>query len=377
MKRLMLSVVALAAVSGSASFAQDLTGTWQGTLQAGKDLRTVVKISKADNGGWKVVFYSIDQTPQGFTADAATLDGSSLRFSITAIGGSYEGKLNAEGATFVGTWTQGPKPQPLTLTRANADAAWEIPKPMAPMDPNASPELEVATIKPSNPDVPGRWLTVRGHQFVTHALSLDAIIEFAYGVHLRQIVGGPDWLDKDRFDITGEPDHEGIPNDLQARTMIQKLMADRFKLSFHLDKKELSVYALSAGKNGPKIFRSENGGPLPDLSYGPTSGGILMRVSNATMADFSHSIQATVLDRPVVDHTGLPGRFDFRLTWAPDESQFGGHFPGGRSDDQTSTENPLPSLFTAIQEQIGLKLEPTKAPVEVMVIDHVEKPSAN
>ena len=135
---------------GGVEHKQDITGTWQGTLQAGRDLRTVVKISKADNGGYKVVLYSIDQGGQPITANAASLEGSTFKYSITAIGGSHQGKLSADGATIVGTWTQGPKPLPLTLTRANADTAWEIPKPLAPMDPKVLRSLKLPPSSQAN-----------------------------------------------------------------------------------------------------------------------------------------------------------------------------------------------------------------------------------
>jgi len=378
MKKTILWAIAVTLLSASVLCAQDLTGTWQGTLQAGKELRTVLKISKSDKGEYKVVLYSIDQGGQPITATSATLEGSTFKYSITAIGGSYEGKLNADGATMVGTWTQGPKPLPLTLTRANKDTEWEIPKPPVPMAADANPKFEVATVKPSKPDTPGKAFTMRGRQIITVNTTLDDVIKFAYDVQMRQIVGGPDWMDKDKFDIAGMPDHEGLPNVSQAKLMFQKLMADRFKLTFHHDKKELAVYALTVGKNGPKLTKNESGGALPGLFFRPAPGGIMLPGMNATMGDFVGVMQAAVLDRPVLDQTGLAGRFDFTLTWAPDDSQFSGHPPRApQGDNGAQTDNPPPSLFTAIQEQLGLKLEPTKAPADVMVIDHVEKPAEN
>lgn len=372
MKTIIFGTLALL-LMGGVEHNQDITGTWQGTLQAGRELRTVVKISKADNGGYKVVLYSIDQGGQPIAANAASLDGSTFKYSISAIGGSYEGKLSTDGNTITGTWTQGPKPLPLTLTRANKDAEWEIPRPPVPMATDATPQFEVATVKPSNPDVPGKWFTVRGRQFTTHATSLNDLIVFAYGVQTKQIVGGLDWMDKDKFDFAGVPDKEGQPNAHQWKSMIQKSLADRFKLSFQHDKRELSVYLLTVGKNGPKLTKNEGGGTLPGLFFRPTPGGIMLPGVNATMADFVGVMQSAVLDRPVVDQTGLSGRYDFQLSWAPDESQFSAiHMPPSAQSD-----NPLPSLFTAIQEQLGLKLEATKAPADVMVIDHVEKPSEN
>jgi uncharacterized protein (TIGR03435 family) len=155
--------------------------------------------------------------------------------------------------------------------------------------------------------------------------------------------------------------------------MLQKLLADRSNLSFHRDKKELSVYAITVAKTGPKLTKSE-GDPngLPGLFFRGLGN---LPARNATMADFAGVLQGAVLDRPVVDRTGLAGRYDFQLQWTPDRSQF----ISMRVKVPAPPDDPAapPDLFTAIQQQLGLKLESAKAPVEVLVIDHVEKPTGN
>ncbi|HXP84447.1 MAG TPA: TIGR03435 family protein [Bryobacteraceae bacterium] len=377
MKKLMLGIIALAAWPGGALLAQDLTGTWQGTLSANnRDLRTVIKISKADGNALKAVLYSIDQGGQGL-AGAATLQGQGVKITIPGIGGTYEGKLNTDGKSITGTWSQGgPTPLALNLTRATEETAWAIPEPPAPPKPmaaNASAVFEVATIKPSKPDTPGKAFLVRGREFSTLNTTLSDIITFAYGIHARQITGGPAWLETEKFDLLAKPEGEGQPSQSQWKTMVQKLLADRFKFTFHRDKKELSVYAIVVGKNGPKLTKSE-GDPngLPGLFF---RGLGVLPARNATMADFAGVMQGAVLDRPVVDQTGLSGRFDFTLTWTPDEFQFGGL--GVRVPPPADNAAAPPDLFTAMQEQLGLKLEATKAPAEVFVVDRVEKPSEN
>jgi bla regulator protein blaR1 len=177
----------------------------------------------------------------------------------------------------------------------------------------------------------------------------------------------------DKFDLAAQPDGEGQPNDKQWKTMIQKLLTDRFQLAFHREKKELSVYAITVGKTGPKLTKSE-GDPngLPGLFF---RGLGVLPARNATMADFAGVMQAAVLDRPVIDHTGLAGRYDFTLTWTPDEFQFGGL--GMKPPTASNDSATAPDLFTAMQQQLGLKLEATKAPAEILVIDRVEKPSEN
>ncbi len=376
MKKWMLCIIALAALSAGALFAQDLTGTWQGTLQAGRELRIVIKISRTDTEALKAVMYSIDQSGQGISASAITLQGSTLKMSVAGIGGTYEGKLSADTNSITGTWTQGPSPLPLILKRTSSETAWTIPDPPArlkPMPADANPVFEVATIKPSQPGTPGKGFGVRGRHFSTKNTSVSDIITFAYGVHARQITGGPVWLETDKYDLDAQPDGEGQPNDKQWKTMVQKLLADRYKLTFHRDKKELSVYAIVVGKTGPKLTKSD-GDPngLPALFFRRLG---MLPARNATMADFAGLMQAAVLDRPVVDQTGLPGRYDFTLTWTPDEFQFGG-LRADAPPPPANTDAP-PDLFTAMQQQLGLKFDSVKAPAEVLVIDHVEKPSEN
>lgn len=244
--------------------------------------------------------------------------------------------------------------------------------PLTPMAADADPSFEVATIRPSDPAATSVGFRVGGRKFSVLSTSLSVLIQWAYGVQEKQIVGGPDWLDNDKYDIVGVPDKEGKPSSAQWKMMTQKLLADRFKLTFHHDKRVLSVYALSVSKAGSKLTKSESSGPLISFSFETAAGGISLPVKNATMAEFASVMQTGVLDRPVVDQTRIEGRYDFVLKWAPDDSQFGGHPPAASPAD-----TPLPSLFTAIQEEVGLKLDAVKAPVDVLVIDHVEKPSAN
>jgi uncharacterized protein (TIGR03435 family) len=380
MKKCLLWMVALVALSGDALLAQDLTGTWQGTLQLpnGKELRTVMKVSKADGSALRGILYSIDQGGQGFPINPVSLQGSTVKMSMPGLGGSYEGKLEADGNSITGNFTQGPKPIALNLKRATAENAWAIPEPpptLKPMPADATPEFEVATIKPATPDRPGKGFMVRGRQFSTVNTTLTDLITFAYGIHAKQITGGPGWLETEKYDLAAQPNGEGQPNGKQWKGMLQKLLADRFKLTFHRDKKELAVYAITVGKNGPKLTKSEgNPSGLPGLFF---RGLGVLPATNATIADFAGVMQGAVLDRPVVDQTGLTGRWDFTLTWTPDEFQFAGMKGGMPPPPANDAAAAAPDLFTAMQEQLGLKLESTKAPAEVFVIDRVVKPTDN
>ncbi len=358
---------------------QGIAGTWQGTLHAGRDLRTVVKISKADDGGYKAVFYSIDQGGDGLPVTKITLDGTTVKMSLTMIGGTYEGKLSADGKTITGTWSQGPSPLPLNLTRATPETEWTIPPPepkLPPMDANANPSFEVATIKPSPPNKPGKGFGFRGGHFMTRNTNLNDLIAFAYGLHAKQIIDGPAWFGTDLYDIEAKPDTEGRPNQKQMQTMVQKLLADRFQLKFHHDKRELSVYVITVASGGPKMTKSTSAPNDPSAFFFRALGDLTVR--NQSMADFATWMQSGVMDRPVVDQTGLTDRYDFQLKWTPDESQFG-QFRGTGAVVPPPPDDPKapPSLYTAMQEQLGLKMGPAKVPDDVIVIDHVEKPSEN
>jgi uncharacterized protein (TIGR03435 family) len=366
-------IVALVVMSGGPAYAQNIGGSWQGTLQAGRDLRIVIVISTADGGGLKAVMYSIDQGTQGISANAVTLQGATVRMSITAMGSTFEGRLSADGTSIAGTWSQGGGSLPLTLTRATPETAWAIPEPPKPMATDAPAVFEVATIKPSMPDRPGKLFTVKGRQVITINTTVNDLMTFAYELHARQITGGPAWMDTEKYDVTGQPQGQGVPNLTQLRAMVRQLLADRFKLVFHRDTKELSVYAIVVGNGGPKLTKNDtNPNGLPSLLF---KGLGVLPAMNATMADLAGVMQTAVLDRPVVDKTGLPGRYDFTLTWTPDESQFSGL--GVRVPAPSGDPNAPPGLFTALQEQLGLKLDSTKAPVEVLVVDRVDKPSDN
>jgi uncharacterized protein (TIGR03435 family) len=368
-----------AAASATPAPEQGFAGAWQGTLSAGRDLRIVVKITKSDSGEYKAVFYSIDQGGQPFNATTTTVQGTTVKLTLTLIGGTYEGKLSADGKTIVGNWSQGPNPLPLTLTRTTPETAWAIPEPapqLPPMAENADPSFEVATIKPNDSGGTSmQGLTLRGRNFATRNSSLGDLIAFAYGVQEKQIVNAPDWLDKDRYDIAAVPEQEGVPNGEQLKTMIKKLLAERFKLKFHNDKKEMLAYVLTVGKGGQKLTPTQLKGPLPGIGMRPGAGGVTLNMINATVGDFTGFLQLLVLDRPVVDQTGIKGRFDYQCTFAPDDSQFNGHPP--QFPPQANATESAPSLFDAIQQQLGLKLDAEKTAVDVIAIDHVEKPSAN
>lgn len=351
--------------------------TWQGTLQTPqKGLRTVLKLSKTPDGKLSAVFYSIDQGAQPIQVKTTTFQNGELTLDVEAIDGVYKGKMSPDGTTITGEWKQGDRPLPLILVRATPDTAWAIPEPppkLPPMAADADPSFDVATIKPTPPDFKGKGFGGPPRHFRTRGTTLEDIMSFVYGVNPKQIVGAPDWAGTERFDITtGEPDVPGAPNQKQQKLMLRKVVEARFGLKFHKDQKEMSAYVLGVAKDGPKMTKSDGDPNSPPAFFFTKLGHLTVR--NATMLDVVQGFQGAVFDRPVVDRTGIDGRWNFSLKWTPDETQF--QVFGVKIVPDESADAP-PPIFTAIQEQIGLKLDATKTPVDVMVLDHVEKPSEN
>ncbi|HXE07253.1 MAG TPA: TIGR03435 family protein [Acidobacteriaceae bacterium] len=222
-----------------------------------------------------------------------------------------------------------------------------------------------ATIKPHNPDDPCRGCSgfdAEGDRMKIRNKSASSIMQVAYAINPRQIVGAPDWFYNESFDIMGTMDTPGEPTRAQYQAMLQNLLADRFGLRFHHDTRDLAVYAVEIAKGGPKI---KTAGPEEKTSGDDMRNGQDQKISltSASVKDFAERMQFFV-DRPVVDQTGLAGKYDFSLHYTVDETR-------------TADPNAPPGLFTAIQEQLGLKLVPVKAPADVFVVDGVEQPSAD
>ncbi len=231
-----------------------------------------------------------------------------------------------------------------------------------PMPKNALPSYEVVTVKPSDPADQSQGFQTRGRRVIAaRNQSVISLIMFAYGVHKKQIVDAPAWLDE-RFDVNGVPDVEGEPNLPQMQHLFQGVLADRFKMRFHREKRNMPIYALRVLKGPVKISMSKDQDAVPDQTGNGSSSEQTMVFTNNTMDDFALGMQY-FMDRPVVNQTELSGRWDFKLRWSF------GLVPKSSSD--------VPGMFTAIQEQAGLKLEATRGAAEVLVIQQVAKPPEN
>jgi uncharacterized protein (TIGR03435 family) len=261
--------------------------------------------------------------------------------------------------------------------------------------PDARPQFEVASIKPAAPGAPGFPLRISfgpGGTFTATNFSLKDLIANAWDLEPYQISGGPAWLDSARFNISAKA--ERSPKGDEARLMEQSLLANRFQLVMHRETKEHPIYALvlekKDGKLGARLTQSKEGnckprdpsvpiprpeaGKPPALPCGMLAGNPRsLRAAAVPLAELAKRLSG-VLGRTVIDQTGLTGDFDFILEWTPDESQFLQLPPGAPKPPPEA--DPV-SIFTAIQEQLGLRLESRKGPVETFVIDRAEKPSEN
>lgn len=188
---------------------------------------------------------------------------------------------------------------------------------------------------------------------------------------------GPSWLESEKFDVTIKSDTPGEPSIGQTGSLLRKLLADRFALAVHGDRKELPAYVITVVKDGPRIAKEVNDKPaIPGYFGSPQSG---FRASNSTIAEFANMMTALFMDQPVVDQTGLgEQRYTFVLKWTPDSSQ---RPPGAGPDSNTplpaAESDAPPDVFAAFQQQLGLRMQSAKAQVDVLVIDKLERPSAN
>jgi uncharacterized protein (TIGR03435 family) len=230
-----------------------------------------------------------------------------------------------------------------------------------------SPTFEAASIKPNKGAGNGSWVTQdQSGNLTAGNATLKRLVMNAYGLRDFQVVGGPSWIDTDSYDILAKP--AGKTSGVEFNRMIQSLLAERFQLKFHRESRQLPIYTLTVGKNGPKLTEWKDTPGMCKYVMGN------LTCQKATMAILADEL-ARRLGRSVVDKTELTGNYDFKLEWAPDEFQVPG--PSEVGQPRPASDPTGPSIFTALQSQLGLKLEPSKGPVPVLVIDDAQKPAEN
>ena len=229
---------------------------------------------------------------------------------------------------------------------------------------SSRPEFEVASIRPANSGRPGISIETEPGRFKAINAPVSFLIQYAYSIKDFQLTGGPGWMGSDKFDIDARG--EAQTGDREFPPMMRKLLADRFQLKFHQETKTLPVFDLVVAKDGPKFSHA------PETAEGGTrrNNGQLT-ISKGTLASLA-SILSNILGKRVIDKTGLTGEYEMKLKWTPDDFQPPPLRPNGPPPDANN-----PSIFTAIQEQLGLKLESARGPVEVLVVDRLEKPTEN
>jgi uncharacterized protein (TIGR03435 family) len=216
----------------------------------------------------------------------------------------------------------------------------------------AQSAFEVTSVKPSPPDQPGMGMRMDPGRVILNNATLRYAILLAFRIEEYQLVGGPKWLDADHYEIEGKCADASSPKEKMA--MVQALLADRFQLKYHRETREVAGYVLVPAKTGLKIKKSE----ATDDASSSSSGAHMVSGKNETTGELASQL-AGVLHRPVIDETGSKDHFDFRLSW----EQVG--------------DDPAPSVFSLIQEQLGIRMEARRVPIELLIIDSAEKPAAN
>jgi uncharacterized protein (TIGR03435 family) len=240
-----------------------------------------------------------------------------------------------------------------TVALAQPEAKFEV----ASVKPASSSELDAIKRSGRSSLFPEQGISISGSRVRVLGLATATLVRAAFNLRAAELSGAPNWTANDAYDIDATAETGSALTFPQARQMLQTLLVERFQLKFHREMKEGSTYSLIAAKSGPKLKASAAAEYSTHVTAGKTQ--VQMTVSRATIAQLCGRL-STFVGRPVADGTNLTGVFDAKLNFAPE-----------------GEEGDFPSIFTALQEQLGLKLEPAKASIEVLAIDHLEHPSAN
>ena len=368
----MSRAVVLFVLSGLLTFAasacsQAITGSWQGTLPVQKDPRLVLKISRAEDGSLLGSLTFIDHDAVAAPLLSLTFVAPEVKFAVGDV--SYRGKISADGKSLSGIWTQGARTYPLTFGLANPDSAWTYagPSRLGAMSATADPNFEVATIKLSPPSPGHATFETRHRVFEAKNASALDLVKFAYHLSSRQVQGFPSWMTEVHFDVVGQPDAEGLPSPDQHRLMARKLLAERFHLRVHEIHPVFPVYALTVVSSHPALVASApNAGDAGIVVNDKGDGTVALQFVFTTIPELGDHLMYFIKDRQIVDETGPAGRFNFTLVVPTDVLN------GSNVDESERSA----ALFRAVRA-VGFDLEAKKELLVVLVVDQVERPTAN
>src|SRR5581483_4525851 len=227
---------------------------------------------------------------------------------------------------------------------------------VAMMAKEADPNWDVVTVRPSDPNGHSGGYQVEGRNVLLRRKTVQSMLLYAYALNKSQLANTPDWIRTELWDAKGYADVPGQPNREQMQALVRKLLTERFGLVTHMEKRMSSVYMLTVAKVGAKMAASKGDPNGLSNENDRENGGLeTMHAENLSMGELARLLMRIALDRPAVDQTGLKGRYDFELRWTTDDAV-----------TSAPTDAP-PGLFTALPEQLGLRLEPAKAMADVLV----------
>jgi uncharacterized protein (TIGR03435 family) len=366
MKRAILSAAFIVAATHSLH-AQSIAGTWQGTISYSQhDVRVVFILDKKPDGSFHGGLNWIDSNGIGMPISAITFTSPDVTLAQSSIGMTYHGKLSADGHTIAGTWAQGKLSLPLTLTLATPDTLWKHAGP-APMAASADPSYEVATIKPAKPDEVHPVYDLTAPEFHATGTNTAELIKTVYKIRGRQIVNAPHWVEDSKFDITAKPDTPGTPSEDQSRVMIRKLLAERFHLVCHTGQQDFPELAMTLDPKGPHPTPSDPASNGHNLMFTrPDGDDYQLHLSGATMQFFVKILMDRYRDKQIVDETGLTGAYDITLRLPAAALQGIGD---GGAEEETGSD------YIAAAEKAGFKFVSKKAPLPVVIVDHIDPPT--
>jgi uncharacterized protein (TIGR03435 family) len=371
MKRTILSA-ALLLLTATCLPAQSIAGSWQGRLALpnSNNPRIVFTVEKNTDGSFHGSMAFIDGSGGSMSLTSVTFTAPDVTITQSAAGVAYHGKLSADGQSIAGSGTFGNQPFPLILQLATEDTLWKPPNAgVPPMAASADPAFDVATIKPCEQQAEHNVVfNLTGRPFTARSVSAKELIKIAYDLRGRQVIGGPSWFEDIKYDVTAQPDTPGLPSQDQGRTMVRKLLVERFHLVYHTESQPYPVMALTLDPKGPLPTPSDPTHNLQGNVIGHQEGAETVLQFSGTMQQFLGIVMNLFQDKQLVDETGLTGSYEITLRLPA--SAFEGPNDRGPNDERG------PAMIDATAHA-GFKFVNKKGTLPVVIIDHIDPPTPN